>query len=99
MTATDVHVDIIAEGLEVYVGGIEIREQVVEGLLTDVSRRDEDIPKACLMGQAGTVRDIFDIGKWLGVGIGNARAMVFLAKSNECFGRQIIVRDIGGQCL
>jgi hypothetical protein len=93
------HVDIIAEGLEVYIGGIETREQVVEGLLTDISRRDEDIPKACLMGQAGTVRDIFDIGKWLGVGIGDAGAMVFLAKSNECLGRQVVVRDIGGQCL
>jgi hypothetical protein len=79
MTATDVHVDIIAEGLEVYIGGIEIREQVVEGLLTDVSRRDEDIPKACLMSQTGTVRDIFDIGKWLCVSVCYAWTMVLKA--------------------
>jgi hypothetical protein len=44
MTATDMHVNVVAEGFKVYVGGIEIGQQVLEGLLTDIACCNEDIP-------------------------------------------------------
>jgi hypothetical protein len=94
MTTTDTHVNIVAEGFKVYIGGIEIGQQVLEGLRTDISCRNKDIPKACLMSQTGTISDIFQIGEWLRVGIGNAWAMVFLTEGHEGFRRQIVVRDI-----
>ena len=46
------------------------------------------------MSQTGTISDIFQIGEWLRVGIGNAWAMVFLTEDHEGFRRQIVVRDI-----
>ena len=43
--AADALVDVVAERLEVDVGGIEIGQEVGQRLLTDVARRHEDVPQ------------------------------------------------------
>ena len=35
------------------------------------------------MGQAGAVGDVFEVGEWFGIGVGNAWTTVFLAEGDE----------------
>ena len=44
------------------------------------------------MDQTGTVGDILDIGEGLGLGVGNARTMVFPAEGNDVFRHQFVIR-------
>ena len=94
VAATDLLVDVVAERFQVDVGSIEVGQEVSEWLLTDVTSRDEDVPKAFLMCQTRRVRHIFYIGKWLGIGIGDARAMVLLAEADNLLRREVVVIDI-----
>ena len=99
MAATDALIDVIAERLEVDVGGIEIRQQVGQRLLTDIACRDEDVPEACLMCQSGGVGDVFYIGERLGVGVGDARTVVLPAEGDDSLGREAVAFHLVGGCL
>ena len=79
MATAYLHIDIVAEGLEVDVGSIEIRQQVGQRFLTDIARRDEDVPESSLMRQPRTINNIFEIGQRLGISVGDAWTMVLLA--------------------
>jgi hypothetical protein len=70
---------VVAEGFEVDVGSIEIRQQVGQWLLTDIARRNEDIPKSCLMGQPCTIDDILEIGQRLSIGVSDTWTLVLQA--------------------
>jgi len=99
-TATaDSTVDVVAERLQVDIGGIEIGQEVGKGLETDVARRDKDVPESCLMGQTGHIGDIFQIGERLGIGVGDAWAVVLLAEGDKGGWCEVIVVDIGGAGL
>ena len=87
MTAADTLVYFVAERLEVDVGGIEVGQQVGKGLSTDVASCHKDIIETCLMSLASCIGDVFNISERLGIGIGDARAAMLLAKRNEIIGR------------
>ena len=65
-------------------------------MLTDVACRDEDVPKTCLVSLAGTVGDIFQIGEWFGIGVGDARTVVLQAKVDKLLWGEFIVSDVRG---
>lgn len=96
---TDSTVDVVAERLQVDVGSIEIGQEVGKGFETDITRCDEDVPESCLMGQTGRLSDIFQIGERLGIGVGDAWAVVLLTEGDKGGGREVIVVDIGGADL
>ena len=91
MTTTDALVDVVTERLQVDIGGIEPGQEAGQGLLTDVARCDEDVPKACLMGQTGTVRHIFQIGEWLGIGVGDAWTVVLQTEVDDLLRGEVVV--------
>jgi hypothetical protein len=95
MPSTDSLVDLIAERFQVYVGRIEIRQQVGKWFLTNVTCCYEDVPESLLMGQTGSLRHIFYIGKGLRIGIGDAWTVMLQAKTNHLFWRQIIMAHLG----
>jgi len=90
----DMLVDRVAEGFQVNVGSIEKRQEISERLLTYITRRDEDIPKALLMRQTRRVRHIFYIGKGFCIGIGDARTVVLQAETDDLLRREVVVTDI-----
>ena len=94
--AADTTVDVVAEGFEVDVGGIEVGQEVAQGLLTDVACCDEDIPQTCLMGQTGAVGDVFEVGEGFGIGVGDAWTVVLLTEGDEGLRGEVVVLDIGG---
>ena len=59
--------------------------------MTDVARRDEDVPQTSLAGQSCTVRHIFQIGQWLGIGVGNARTVVLQAEVDDLLRGEVVV--------
>lgn len=87
MAAADPLVYLVAERLEVDVGGIEVGQQVGKGLSTDVASCNKDIIETCLMSLASCIGDVFNISERLGIGIGDARAAMLLAKRHEIIGR------------
>ena len=87
MAAADTLIDIVTERLEVDVGGIEAGQQVGKGLSTDVASCNKDIIETCLMSLASCIDDVFNISERLGIGIGDARAAMLLAKRHEIIGR------------
>ena len=91
VAAADALVDIVAERLQVDVGGIEPGQQVCQRLLTHIPRRDEDVPQPFLVGCPGAVRHIFYIGKGFGVGISHAGTMVLQAEVDHLLGRELVV--------
>ena len=99
VSAADAPVDVVAERLEVDVGGIEIGQQVGQWLLADVACRNEDVPEACLVCKAGGVGDVFYIGKRLGVGVGDARTVVFPAEADYLLRREAVAFHLVGGCL
>ena len=61
--------------------------------MTDIACRDEDVPQACFMGKSGSVDDILDVCKRLGIGVGNAGTMMLQAEVDHFFWREAIVTD------
>jgi hypothetical protein len=51
------------------------------------------------MGQTGTIRDVFDIGERLCIGVGDSWAMVLLAEGDNVFGRKVVIIDLLWRCL
>jgi hypothetical protein len=47
------------------------------------------------MGQTGSLRHIFYIGKGLRIGVGDAWTVMLQAKTNHLFWRQIIMANLG----
>ena len=76
VTATNTLVDFVAEGFQVYIGGIEIRQQVGKWFLTDIASRHENIPQSLFMCQTSRICHIFYIGKRFSIGVGDAWTMV-----------------------
>lgn len=99
MTSTDSLVDLIAERFQVYVGRIEIRQQLGKWFLTNVTSCHEDVPESLLMGQTGSLRHIFYIGKGLRIGVGDARTVMLQAKTNHLFWRQVVMARLGRRHL
>lgn len=95
MPSTDPLVDLIAERFQVYVGRIEIRQQVGKWFLTNVTCCYEDVPESLLMGQTGSLRHIFYIGKGLRIGVGDAWTVMLQAKTNHLFWHQVIMAHLG----
>lgn len=95
MPSTDSLVDVIAERFQVYIGCIEIRQQLGKWLLTNVTCCYEDVPEPLLMGQTGSLRHIFYIGKGFRIGVGDAWTVMLQAKTNHLFWRQIIMAHLG----
>ena len=93
VTAAHPMIDVVAKRLQVYVGGIQVRQQVGKWLLAHVARRDEDIPKPGLVGLPRTVNGIFKIGQRLGIGVGNGRTAVLQAERNDVRRRQLVMMD------
>ncbi len=87
MAAADTLVYLVAERLEVDVGGIEVGQQVGKGLSTDVASCHKDIIETCLMSLASCIGDVFNISERLGIGIGDAGAAMLLTKGHEIIGR------------
>ena len=87
MATADPLVNLVAERLEVDVGGIDVGQQVGKGLSTDVASCNKDIIETCLMSLASCIGDVFNISERLGIGIGDARAAMLLAKGHEIIGR------------
>ena len=87
MAAADPLVYLVAERLEVDVGGIEVGQQVGKGLSTDVASCHKDIIETCLMSLASCIGDVFNISERLGIGIGDAGAAMLLTKGHEIIGR------------
>ena len=59
MTPADTLIDIIAERLQVDIGGIEVWQQVSQWFLTDIACRNEDVPESSLVSKTGCIGDIF----------------------------------------
>lgn len=95
MTSTDSLVDLIAERFQVYVGRIEIRQQVGKWFLANVTCCYEDVPESLLMGPTGSLRHIFYIGKGLRIGVGDAWTVMLQAKTNHLFWHQVIMAHLG----
>ena len=66
----------------------------MQRLLTDVARRNEDVPQSVLMSQTGCVGDILDVGQRLGVGLGDAGTLMLEADGDDILGSQFIVVDL-----
>ena len=99
VAAADFPVDVVVERLQVDVGSVEVWQQVGQWFLTDVARRDEDIPETRFVSQTGAVSDVLDIGQRLRVGVGDAWTMVLQTERYDLFGRKAVVVGIGGRCL
>lgn len=91
MTTADPLVDVVAERLEVDIGGIEVGQEVGKGFLTDIASRDEDIPQSFFVGQTGTVRHIFYIGKRFCIGVGDTWTMVLQTEINQLLRGEVVV--------
>ena len=61
--------------------------------------RNENVPNACFMSQLGAVGYVFQIGKRLGIGVGNARLMVLLAEGYQLLRRQFVMVGLIGRNL
>ena len=91
VSATDALVDLVAEGFQVNIGSIEIRQEISQRLLTDITRCNEDVPESFLMRQTRRIYHIFYIGKGFGVGVGDAWAVVLLTEADDLFRREVVV--------
>lgn len=92
-------IDIVAEGFQVDIGGIDIGQQVAKRLLTDIARCDENVPQSLLMRQPCCVSHVFYPCERFGVGIGDAGAPLLNANINHLFGCEVDVSHLGRRGL
>ena len=86
MAAAALLVDVVAEGFDVDVGGIDEGDDVVQGFWADVSCCDEYVPQVVFVGESCDVGDVFDVGEWLSIGVGDAGALVLEADVDHLIG-------------
>ena len=80
-------------------GSIDERQKIGQGLLTDIARRNEDIPQTSIVCQTGRVGDVLYIGEGFGIRVSNAWTLVFQTKGNDIVWLEIIMANLMGRGL
>ena len=92
-------VRIVVEVLQVHIGSIDERQQVVQRFAAYIACRDKNIPQTFLMCQPRRIHYIFYVGERFGVRVRNARTTARQTEADHLPGRQLGVPDIVGSSL